>query len=164
MVALNRLWRAVHCPVPGVPRRARWAAVAVPLLVLPSSMWRIAFIGRDLGGRGDLPAWLPMEAYAVLLSVLSEVLAFAAVGLVAGWGETVPRWVPGWGGRRVPVAMAVLPAAFGAVLLTVAWTGAAYAVATGHKITGQPLPADYPTRIGGWWSLVFIVCYTPLLL
>lgn len=161
---MHRMWSGLHSPVPGVSRRARWAATAVPLLVLPSSLWRIAFTGGVPSGRGNVPAWLPMQAYAVLLSILSEVLAFTAVGLIAGWGQTVPRRVPRYGGRPIPVAVAVVPAAAGAVLLTAIWTVAAFAVLTGNKINGEPLPSDYPTRVGGWSSVEFVACYAPLLL
>jgi hypothetical protein len=164
MSAARRLWREAHAPVPGVPRWARWAAVIVPLLVVPSSLWRIAFIGQDPAGRGDLPSWTPLPVYGVLLSLLSEALAFTAVGLVAAWGETVPRWLPRWGGRRIPVATALVPAVLGAAVLTVLWTGVAVTVATGHQLTGGQLPANYPTRAGGWQAALFVACYLPLVL
>ncbi|MEU9479815.1 hypothetical protein [Streptomyces sp. NPDC048191] len=34
----------------------------------------------------------------------------------------------------------------------------------GRTITGERLPADFPTRVGGWQALSLYVCYTPLLL
>lgn len=45
----------------------------------------------------------------------SSLLGF---GLVRRWGEVVPRWVPRWGGRRVPPAAAIVPATLGGLLLT----------------------------------------------
>jgi hypothetical protein len=41
------------------------------------------------------------------------------LGLVQGWGEVFPRWMPGLGGRRVPIALAVVPASLISVLLIV---------------------------------------------
>jgi len=68
-------------------------AYAVPFTVLPASLWRILpvvfhFGGAGSPGSGTLPAWLPVEVYAVFRSILSEVLAFTAVGMIAQWG----RW------------------------------------------------------------------------
>ncbi|MEU3602207.1 hypothetical protein ABZ714_26340 [Streptomyces sp. NPDC006798] len=163
-------WAAAHAPVAGVPRRVRNAALAVPLVVLPSGLWRIAteYIpamesGGDTGD-GGLPGWLPGEVYIVLLSVFSELVAFTAVGLIAAWGEVFPRWVPVLRGRGVPPLAAVVPAAIGAVLLTVVWTAAFAADFAGVTLQGDPTPAGYPGEAGGWISAVYYVCYIPLLL
>ncbi|MBZ4320153.1 hypothetical protein [Streptomyces huiliensis] len=165
---LRAAWKAVHDPVAGVPRWARVAAYAVPLVVLPSSLWRVggAFLGGGAEhGRGDLPAWLPSEAYVLFLSLLSEALAITAVGLVAAWGEVFPRWVPVLRGRRVPTAAAVVPGAVGAVLLTLLWTVLLIVTElTGTTVRGDPLPDDYPGRQGGWAAAVYYACYAPLVL
>ncbi|MFC7326719.1 hypothetical protein [Marinactinospora rubrisoli] len=167
---LRAAWRAAHAPVAGVPRWALIAAYAIPFTVLPSALWRIADVvlhvplGEGSQGRGDLPSWLPIEVYVILLSVASELLAFAAVGLVATWGEVVPRWVPVARGRRVPVAAAVLPALLGAVALTAMWTSAAVAMSAGETIQGDPLPAGVPFVAHDWRAAVFAVAYAPLLL
>ncbi|MGW2681256.1 hypothetical protein [Streptomyces sp. NPDC001436] len=59
----------------------------------------------------------------LFLSVLSECLALPTLGLVRSWGETVPRWIPHLGGRRVPPLAAVVPALLGAAAgaVLVAW-------------------------------------------
>lgn len=158
-------WAAAHTPVAGVPRWARIAALAVPFTVLPSGLWRIAAIFADDGhGAGDLPGWLPLKVYVVLLSLVSEVLAFTAVGLIAGWGEVFPRWIPRLGGRRVPTAAAVVPAALGAAVLTLLWSAAFVADFAGVTMSGEPAPANYPGDAGGWEAAVFYATYTPLLL
>ncbi len=36
------------------------------------------------------------------------------------WGEVLPGWVPGLGGRRVPVLLAVIPGTVMSVMITVA--------------------------------------------
>ncbi|TPQ17862.1 hypothetical protein [Streptomyces sporangiiformans] len=167
---LRAAWAAAHAPVPGAPRWGRAAALAVPLLVLPSGLWRIVtvvFPVQDDGrahGSGDLPPWLPEEVYVVLLSVLTELLAFTAYGLIATWGEVVPRWVPGLGGRRIPTPAAVVPAAAGALLLTALSSATAVADLAGVTLRGDPLPEGYPGQVPGWSAVVFYVSYAPLLL
>lgn len=166
---LRGVWRAAHTPVAGVPRWARFAALAVPLTVLPSGLWRIAAVFLHFGSgdseqeAGQLPSWLPLEVYVLFLSVLSEALAFTAVGLVAAWGEVFPRWVPRLRGRRVPVWAAVVPALLGAAALTALWTVGAAAVLTENTLTGDPLPADFPSMTDDWRAAVFYVSYAPLL-
>ncbi|MEV7561642.1 hypothetical protein [Streptomyces sp. NPDC089795] len=160
-------WKAAHAPVAGVPRWARICAYAIPFTVLPSGLWRLGllFVDHSSADSGQLPDWLPLEVYVVILSVVSELLAFTAVGLVASWGEVFPRRLPVLGGRRIPVTVAVVPAALGAVALTGLWTVLALvAEVTGTTIQGDPVPADFPSEVGGWSALWFYVCYAPLIL
>jgi hypothetical protein len=46
--------------------------------------------------------------------------AFLTLGLVRRWGEVFPRWMPFLSGRRVPIPLAVVPAALVSVLVTAA--------------------------------------------
>ncbi|MGH8877149.1 MAG: hypothetical protein ACRD0P_07410 [Stackebrandtia sp.] len=116
---------------PGVrpaPRWARNAAHGIAFLVLPSSLWRSGVaLGWNLGyteaGRQALvgpTAWGPVSMIGI--SVLAEIAALLACGLVHRWGVVVPQWIPGLGGRTVPRRLAVVPAWTGAALLAVAWT------------------------------------------
>ncbi|MFF4261199.1 hypothetical protein [Streptomyces virginiae] len=160
-------WKSAHTPVEGVPRWARICAFAIPFTVLPSGLWRLGllFVDHSSADSGQLPHWLPLEVYVVLLSVLSELLAFTAVGLVAAWGEVLPRWIPVLGGRRIPVAAAVVPAALGAVALTGLWTVLALVTqVSGTTLQGDPVPTDFPSEVGGRSALWFCVCYAPLVL
>ncbi|MGW2374159.1 hypothetical protein [Kitasatospora sp. NPDC001683] len=168
---LRTAWAAAHTPVPGVPRWARIAARAVPFTVLPSSAWRIATCtfhvpldGGAVQDSGNLPWWLPLELYVVLLSVVSELFAFAALGLVARWGEVFPRRLPLLGGRPVPVAAAVVPAVLGATVLTVGTVLFTVMLSTGRTIQGRPLRDGIPVFTGDWHTVVLIACYAPLLL
>ncbi|MFF5207096.1 hypothetical protein [Streptosporangium sp. NPDC000396] len=154
---LRTVWRAAHAPVAGVPRWARIAAFAVPFTVLPSSLWRLPAAFDDGFPLGE-------RVYIAFLSILSELVAFTAVGLVATWGERFPRWIPGLRGRRVPTSAAVIPAALGAVVLTVLWTAAFVTHFSGVTLRGEPIPANFPTQAGGWKAAIFYVCYLPLLL
>ena len=160
-------WSGLHGRTASdVPRWAVRVAYGVPLTVLPSGLWRIAAILEDGGrhGRGDVPGWMPMLVYVIVLSVLSELLAFTAVGLVATWGEVWPRWIPFLAGRRVPTLAATIPATLAAAVLTVWVTVAMGCIGAGVTIQGDPLPADFPTAGGGWQAFFFYVAYLPLLL
>lgn len=170
---IRAAWVAAHAPAAGVPRWARIAAYAVPLTVLPSSVWRIAactfhapIMRGDLGsglGTSGLPG-VPLWLYVVLLSIVSELLAFTAVGLVATWGEVVPRWIPVLRGRRVPTLAAVVPGALGAAVLTLLWTWVAVCMSLGLRINGRPQAAAAPVSFGDWKGLVAVAAYAPLLL
>ncbi|MEO3816071.1 hypothetical protein [Plantactinospora sp. B24E8] len=169
---LRAAWSAAHAPVAGVPRWARIAAYVIPFTVLPSAVWRVAVIifdvpldgGQANAGQGDVPSWLPMEVYVVVLSLFSELLAFTAIGLIARWGEMFPRWIPGLRGRRVPALAAVVPAALGAATLTVLWTGSILAVAAGRTVQGEKLPAGHLLTTYDWHFAALITSYAPLLL
>ncbi|GHA65226.1 hypothetical protein ACIQRS_08010 [Streptomyces termitum] len=167
---LRAAWRGAHAPVPGVPRWARWAAYTIPFAVLPSGLWRIMTVVFGIGdsavhGRGQLPSWLPGSVYVVALSLVSELLAFTAIGLIASWGEVFPRWIPLLGGRRVPTLAAVVPAALGALALTALWTAALVTSLFGLTLQGDPLPSDYPGNAMHGWELAFFhATYIPLLL
>jgi hypothetical protein len=170
---LRAVWDALHDPVVGVPRWARTAAYLVPFTVLPSSLWRIATVTLHLpitatrmsgpGARGTLPAWMPLGLDVMLLSIASEALAFTAVGLVARWGEVVPRRAPVLGGCRVPVLAAAVPAALGAVALTGLWTWVAVSLAQGQDIRGQALMANFPLDPHDWRGALALATYVPLL-
>lgn len=167
---LRAAWTRAHAPVPGVPRWAKVAAYAIPFVVLPSGLWRIMTVVFHIGddavhGAGQLPSWLPGPVYVIALSVVSELIAFTAVGLIAEWGEVVPRWIPLLGGRKIPPLAAVVPAALGATILTVLWTTAYATSLAGLTLQGDPLPDDSPTEsLHGWQLAFFELTYAPLLL
>ena len=52
------------------------------------------------------------------LATLAVIGAILTLGLVQGWGEVFPRWLPFLGGMRVPPLMAIVPASLVAVLVT----------------------------------------------
>lgn len=136
-------------------------AHAVPLVVLPSSLWRlpVAF-GFDMGmvdpEAGPWVWWaLP---YTLGLIAATELLAYLTVGLVSGWGEAAPPWIPLVGGRRVPRLAAVIPAAIGGALLTALWTVEPILGAFGlFGLTTLEFR-------NGWWEAIGIAAYAPLAL
>jgi hypothetical protein len=140
----------------------RAAAYAVPLCVLPSSLWRLYAVflkGVPPGCERLMKWWEP--AYVAALSVVSLAAALLTVGLVRPWGEVVPRWVPLLGGRTVPVPAAVIPAAGGALLIFAFYAYAGLNSVLGFRpppnIPGCPDPLQEP---GAW---VVIASYAPLL-
>jgi hypothetical protein len=147
-----------------VPTWAKIAAWAVPVTVLPSAIWRVVdHIGGILHGGhacaapGD-PQW--EKIYVPSLSVVSLGLALLTLGLVRPWGEVFPRWIPGIGGRRVPVPFAVGIATTGALLVA---GFIVRGVIDGEP--GHPLPPGCTPP--GWEVLRFylpMVLWPPLLL
>ncbi|MDO3700421.1 hypothetical protein Q3W71_01860 [Micromonospora sp. C28SCA-DRY-2] len=137
------------------PRWAVRTAHLIPLLTLPSGLWRVALVaGVPLGTVGvDEPIRGWLAAYIVSLSLVSEALALLAIGLVRPWGEVFPRWLPLVGGRRVPPPFAVTAATAGAVALILIWGYAAVNVVLGDGTGFTP---------AGW--VLMLACYTPLLL
>lgn len=139
----------------------RWAVVAahlVPLVTLPSGLWRLALVADvPLGLHADgapvaVHGW--EAVYIVGLSVVSELLALLTLGLVRPWGERAPSWLPFGGGRRVAPFAAVVPATAGAVALAVIWAWAF---------------RDFPDVgslgfTGAGWHVLMVLCYAPLLL
>jgi hypothetical protein len=100
-------------------RRFVWLAV---LSTVPYDVTRIAwFFGWPLGLTDTM--YLSLQDPPILLTVgmvlglLSTVGAALTHGLVAPWGEAFPGWLPGIGGRPVPVMLAVIPATVVAISL-----------------------------------------------
>lgn len=171
---MRQAWRSAHASLPGVPGWARRTAYLIPLTVLPSSIWRIAVCSFHAPiARGDtataatgssgIPG-LPLSLYVVLLSIVSELLAFTSVGLVAAWGESFPRWFPVLRDRRVPPAAAVVPAAAGSIVLTALWTWTAITVGLGRRIDGRPHADGAPLSFQDWQGTLAVAAYAPLLL
>ncbi|MGW0885631.1 hypothetical protein [Streptomyces sp. NPDC002671] len=158
-------------PVPApsaVPTWTRRVAHAIPLVVLPSSLWRFLLLGGVSGLENSDSSHRPGLvgfAYVAFLSLLSEGLALLALGLVRPWGERFPHWIPFLGGRRVPVKAAVIPAATGAFLLT-----SLYAYFFLNRwffhfrpsaSTGGGGHTDFSAH--GWSLVLFLLCYIPIL-
>lgn len=139
--------------LPNVPRRAALAAHAVPLVTLPSGLWRIAQAAglpvAEQSGRNGREMVL-----ALSLAVISEALALLTLGLVRPWGEVAPRWLPLIGGRRVRTLAAVIPALFGAaVLCTISgWFAGTQAAGLIERVTQTPAQ-----------QVLLVACYSPLL-
>lgn len=155
------LVRAAVRPAPEVPRWAVVCAHVVPLLVLPSGIWRLVLgAGVPVGFTGDLaelyaaPGWI--TPYVVLLTLASELAAMTSFALVARWGEVVPMSVPRWSGRTLPRSLVAGIAAAGTVGLTLVAVPTV-ALWNGPDNMGDP---DAPQGVAG---LVMTACYAPML-
>jgi hypothetical protein len=140
------------------PRWALRTAHLIPLLLLPSCLWRLPFAFHfEMGQIPDAapsPLWISVP-YVFGLSVLTEVAALLCVGLVRGWGEVVPAWVPAVGGRRIRPAAVIVPAAAGGLVLTtvsvmMALTWVGVIDGTGYRNV--------------WWETLAKLCIGPVAL
>ena len=148
----------MHTTERPVPRWAYRLAHVIPLLTLPSGLWRLGLVaGSSMGMLDDSgrPAHLQgfgEATYVVFLTVFSEAVALIAFGLVKPWGEVAPRWIPVIGGRRVAPYAAIVPAVLGALSLIAIWTFGFRDVFTDHFI---PFSSTA-------WKALMITCYAPL--
>lgn len=148
--------RTTASPVPTWARRAAELAALTPVL---SSLWRLPLMfgvsmGMDDAFMADMmahPFWQRF-LYLTGLGILTEGLAFLTLGLVRRWGEVWPSWLPGIGGRRIPPAVAIVPALAGGLLASVLFTVAAF---KWDENVGNPFTG---------WALLQTVAYAPLLL
>jgi hypothetical protein len=113
---------------------ARWGRIAVYVAMLVPVIYAVTRYAWVLG----IPLGISMEhlragqesgtwisgLFLANFGLLGGVLM---LGLVQHWGEVFPRWMIGLSGRRVPIALAVVPASIVSVLLMVGgisiWSG-----------------------------------------
>lgn len=138
-----------------VPRWAERVAHAIPLVLLPQCLWRLPFafgydMGTDTGSIGSL--WISVP-YIFGLGLLTEALALLSFGLVRGWGEVVPSWVPLLGGRRVRPAAALIPAVAGGLGATALF---------GPFTLGAVGVLSFDGFDNGAWELLFRACVLPV--
>lgn len=145
-------------PLPPAPRWIEHLATLSALAPIPSSLWRLPLIfGFAMGMPAlfmedlmSMPAWL-RAGYLIGLGVLSDGCAYLTLGLVRGWGDSFPRWMPVLGGRHVS-GWFVVPVA------TAGGLGAsAFGIAVLLNLEGfMALPAG--------WDVLMLLCYLPLCL
>lgn len=170
--------RAAHAPPTARPARRpvpRWvtaAAVAVPLCVLPSALWRLDLV-LDVLRRGEGPCHMiasRAEAiYVTSLSVLSMTAACLTLGLVLPWGEVFPRWLPFVGGKPVPVRPVTIIATVGATILALLIAYASVVSVVAPDWTVKPVPPGctapgfdvgvYYLPLVAWPPLLYLVTY-----
>ncbi|MFD0855924.1 hypothetical protein ACFQ07_27040 [Actinomadura adrarensis] len=151
-----------------VPRWALRSAYAIPLLLLPSCLWRLPFaFGFQMGQVGDetMPAlWISIP-YVFGLSVLTEAVALLSIGLVRRWGEVAPAWIPFIGGKRIRPTAVIVPAAIGglamtavSVMMTLTWAGVING--TGYEnLWWEALAKACISPIGLWGPLMLALTY-----
>jgi hypothetical protein len=109
---------------------ARWGRIAVYVAMvapvfyaLTRYAWALGFplgMSEEYLRRGqESGTWIA----GLFLANFGLVGAVLMLGLVQRWGEVFPRWMIGLAGRRVPIALAVVPASLASVLLIVGGIG-----------------------------------------
>ena len=86
------------------------------------------------------------------LATVATCGAILTTGLVARWGEVFPSWIPGLRGRRVPIPLAVVPAALVSALVTAGGLGV-YRAAIVSGNTRDGFGAFGPALIWPVWGL-----------
>jgi hypothetical protein len=154
---------------------ARWGRIAVYVsMVAPvfyaftRYAWALGFplgMSEEYWRRGqESGLWIA----GLFLANFGLVGAVLTLGLVQRWGEVFPRWMIGLAGRRVPIALAVVPASVASVLAFVGgigiWSGLnqmlANLVADGGEnieLIGGILFHVGPTLLFPLWGLALAV-------
>lgn len=155
---------------------ARWGRIAVYVAMVAPVFYVLTRYAWALG----FPLGMSEEQFrpgqesgkwiggALFLGNFILVGAFLMLGLVQRWGEVFPRWMIGLAGRRVPIALAVVPASLASVLLIVGgigiWSGldqmvanAAAAGSEGTGLIGEIIFQLGPTLLFPVWGVALAV-------
>jgi hypothetical protein len=111
-------------------KAARWGRIAVYVAMVVPVFYALTRYAWALG----LPLGMSQEQFrlgqesgtlisGLFLATFGLAGAVLMLGLVQRWGEVFPRWMIGLAGRRVPIALAVIPASIVSVLLIVGGIG-----------------------------------------
>ncbi|MEU0483576.1 hypothetical protein ABZ260_30855 [Streptosporangium sp. NPDC006013] len=121
-------------------RRATIVAVVIPLLYSVSRYAWLAGVPlgisdemlRDLWDSGAVWAGAGLGTFAVAGAILT-------LGLIQRWGEVFPRWMIGLAGRRVPIRLAVIPAAYVVPIVISGGLGMTFSPESGHLTGYSPV-------------------------
>jgi hypothetical protein len=149
-------------------KAARWGRIAVYVAMVVPVLYALTRYAWALGiplGMSEEHLRLGQESgtwiSGLFLATFGLVGAVLTLGLVQRWGEVFPRWMIGLAGRRVPIALAVIPASIVSVLLTVGgitiWAGYAQ-LADAAGATGQDMGIVVgPTLAFPVWGIALAV-------
>ncbi|MGC4811113.1 hypothetical protein ACLQ29_11360 [Micromonospora sp. DT228] len=135
-------------PVPRWTRRWAYVAVTLPVVgwAVPHGLWVLGVpFGISERELHDINNTLSTTT-GVAITVVPPLAGLLALGLVQRWGQHIPRWVPGLGGRAVPRLLAVAPA--GAVALTLVTYGVLSSVVFVGRLVAGDLP--WSDLLDGW--------------
>jgi hypothetical protein len=156
-------------------KAARWGRIALYVAMIAPVFYAITRYAWALG----IPLGMSKEYLrqgqasgtwigGLSIATFGLVGAVLMLGLVQRWGEVFPRWMIGLAGRRVPIALAVVPASLASVLLIVGgigiWVGLPQMVANlvasgveGIGITGAIIFQVGPTLLFPVWGAALAV-------
>jgi hypothetical protein len=154
---------------------AHWGRIALYVAMVPPVFYAITRYAWALG----IPLGMSEEYLrqgqasgtwisGLFLASFGLVGAVLMLGLVQRWGEVFPRWMIGLAGRRVPIALAVVPASLASVLLIVGgigiWAGLPQMVANlgasgveGIEVVGAIIFQVGPTLLFPVWGVALAV-------
>jgi hypothetical protein len=111
-------------------RAARWGRTAVIMTMIAPIFYAITRYAWALGfplGMSEAALRSGQESHmwtsGLFLANFGLVGMLLTLGLVQRWGEVFPRWMIGLAGKRVPIALAVVPVGLVSVLLIVGGSG-----------------------------------------
>jgi hypothetical protein len=147
---------------------ARWGRIAVYVAMVAPVFYALTRYAWALG----IPLGMSEEylrrgqetgtwTSGLFLATFGLVGAVLMLGLVQRWGEVFPCWMIGLAGRRVPIALALVPASIVSVLLMVGgitiWSGYAQ-LADAAVASGEDLGIVVgPTLLFPVWGLALAV-------
>jgi hypothetical protein len=149
-------------------KAARWGRMAVYVAMVAPVFYALTRYVWALGfplGMNEEQFRLGQESGkwvlgALFLGNFCLVGAVIMLGLVQRWGEVFPRWMIGLAGRRVPIALAVVPAALVSVLLIVGgigiWSGLGQIIAASVPVEEIIFQLG-PTLLFPVWGLALVV-------
>jgi hypothetical protein len=147
---------------------ARWGRIAAYVAMLVPLFYVVTRYAWALGiplGMSEESLRLGQErgtwTSGLFLATFGLVGAILILGLVQRWGEVFPRWMIGLAGRRVPMALALVPASVVSVLLIVGgiavWPGYSQ-MAEAAAATGQNLEIIVgPLALFPFWGIALAV-------
>jgi hypothetical protein len=159
----------------GPQQAARWGRIAVYVAMVAPVVYAFTRYAWALGWPLGMTEayWRQgqergMWTSGLFLATFGLVGAALMLGLVQRWGEVFPRWMFGLAGRRVPIALAVVPASIVSVLLIVGglaiWSGLAQMVAAleatgveGTEIIWEVVFQVGPTLLFPLWGAALAV-------
>jgi len=156
-------------------KAARWGRIALFVAMIAPVFYAITRYAWALG----IPLGMSEEYLrqgqasgtwigGLSIATFGLVGAILMLGLVQRWGEVFPRWIIGLAGRRVPIALAVVPASLASVLLIVGgigiWAGLPQMVANlgasgveGIEVIGAIIFQVGPTLLFPVWGVALAV-------
>ncbi len=101
-------------------RHRRALTILAALGPVPYAVARISWLTPwPLFGPNDQPIPPPMLATGLMLGAGAVAASILTLGLIMPWGRVFPDWIPGLGGRSVPILAATVPGFTAAAVLCV---------------------------------------------
>ena len=100
-------------------------------------------------------------AYVLGLESIQVLAAVLSLGLIYPWGERVPRWLPGLGGREIPRIVPLAVGGSGNALLYC--ISAALVIRFGSVWLGLARGSTPADSMNGWQVAVLVAAYAPML-